>query len=130
MMPAIDAIAVRQFDPSDTSVEELLGRIQALSDTVKTIEQVEQYHNQQPQPPAEISFDQAFDRVQDLQMSYIRIPPVFLEKMKTEIDPVSYWRTAISDSNPPVVLVVIYVSWFLKFTHKITSNKIAFQPST
>lgn len=90
MMPAIDAIAVRQFDPSDTSVEELLGRIQALSDTVKTIEQVEQYHNQQPQPPAEISFDQAFDRVQDLQMSYIRIPPVFLEKMKTEIDPVSY----------------------------------------
>ncbi|KAF8183447.1 hypothetical protein BJ912DRAFT_853603 [Pholiota molesta] len=77
-----DALAVLQSDPSETSVEGLLGRIQALSDTVKTIEQVEQYLSEQPQPPAEISFDQAFDRVQDLQMSYIRIPPVFLEKMK------------------------------------------------
>jgi len=85
-----DAIAAQRFDPSDTSVEGLLGRIQSLIDTIKTTEQVEHYLSEQPQPEPDISFEEVYERIQDLQISYTRIPPIFLEKMKTEIDPMVY----------------------------------------
>jgi hypothetical protein len=73
-------------------VEGLLRRIHALRDTVKTRAQMERYLNAQPRPHAKHYFDETLDSVLglDLQVYYIRIPPALLERVKTEIDPVSY----------------------------------------
>jgi hypothetical protein len=76
---------------NDDTVEGLLGRIQALSDTVKTPEQVEQYLNEQPQAPAKGSFDETFNKLLDLQMFYVRVPPFVLKEMKNETNIALYY---------------------------------------
>ncbi|KAF8185405.1 hypothetical protein BJ912DRAFT_927435 [Pholiota molesta] len=87
-----DALAARQSSLPTGAVDGLLGRIHALRDTVKTSAQMERYLNAQPRPHAKSYFDATLDSVLglDLQVYYIRIPPALLERVKTEIDPVSY----------------------------------------
>jgi hypothetical protein len=53
---------------------------------------MERYLSEQPWPHAKRYFDATLDSVLglDLQVYYIRIPPALLERVKTEIDPVSY----------------------------------------
>jgi hypothetical protein len=83
---------MRQFNLSNDTVEGLLGRIKALSDTIKTTEQTQQYLKKQPQPRAKSYFDEILNSVlsPNRKVHYIRIPPALLERMKTELDPASY----------------------------------------
>ncbi|KAF9473906.1 TPR-like protein [Pholiota conissans] len=85
-----DVVLAKQLNPSDASISELSERIESVSATVKSQDDIANFLKEQPQADVKMSFTEAFNKIEELDIAYIRIPEPALSSMKTLLPLYSY----------------------------------------